>query len=227
MAATGGDGVTGLAQTVSERETLQGAHPSSRALSAAITGLVQEVFDQLISRGVRGLAICGVAEGDGVSFVAARLATALARSGVTTLLIDANLRAPGQRAHFPDAVEPTLGLIDLVSRPGVDPEAVIVPNVRPGLSVVFGGAPIPGVDDALSQSAFAGFVERCLRTFEFVVFDTPPANQTPDALRIARLAGYALLVVRRDQTFVSDLNHFIEELRDQGATIIGSLLNEG
>lgn len=191
-----------------------------------IAGLVQDVFDQLVSRGLRGLAVCGVAEGDGVSHIARSLATALGRAGVATLLVDADLRAHRDRSGDL-LLDPALpGLADLLVEPGRDPDATVQFNVRPGLSVLPAGLVTTSSADALSGPRFDVLMDRWLREFEFVVLDTPPGNQTPDALRIARLAGSAVIVVRRDQTFVGDLNLFIEELRDQGVTILGAVLNE-
>jgi capsular exopolysaccharide synthesis family protein len=208
-------------------EALIGNDGVPSRFAAAIDQLVQEVFDQLISRGVRALAICGVAEGDGVSEVAAALATALGRAGVSTLLVDGDLRPTSRRSSFASLAVAPVGLTDLLISPDADAEETIQFNVRPGLAVLLAGEPDPGVADALSGVRFATLMEGWLREFEFVIIDTPPANQMPDALRIARLAGYALLVVRRDETFVSDLSLFIQELQEQGVTVLGSVLNEG
>ena len=197
------------------------------ATEAAIIGLVQEVFDQLVSQGVRGLAVCGVAEGDGVSHIAANLAAALGRAGVSTLLVDADLRMHRQFAPVLGLTPSLPGLTQLLTTSGVDPDTTIQFNVRPGLSVLPAGEPVANGADELSKSRFGELMDRWLREFEFVVVDTPPANQTPDTLRIARLTGYAVVVVRRDETFVDDLSLFIEELRDQGVTIAGAILNQG
>lgn len=191
-----------------------------------ISGLVQDVFDQLVSRGLRGLAVCGVADGDGVSHIAQTLATALGRAGIATLLVDADLRAHRDRDQdiLSDPSRP--GLADLLIEPGRDPDETVQFNVRQGLSVLPAGRVTTTSADALSGPRFDFLMDRWLREFEFVILDTPPGNQTPDALRIARLAGHAVMVVRRDKTFVGDLNLFIEELRDQGVTILGAVLNE-
>ena len=214
----------GLRDDVGPAVSAAGAPP---ALATAITGLVQAILDELVSRGVRGLAICGVAEGDGVSFLSANLAAGLARAGLSTLLVDADICTPLQHILFDVSEGATFGLSEVLKSNSPDPDAGIRPNVRPGLSVLFGGEAQPGVPDALSGAAFASLMDGWLRSYEFTIVDTPPANRTPDALRIARLAGHALLVVRRDQTFVSDLSLFIEELRDQNVTVFGSVLNEG
>lgn len=191
-----------------------------------IAGLVQDVFDQLVSRGLRGLAVCGIAEGDGVSHIARSLATALGRAGIATLLVDADLRAHRDRGQD-ILLDPTLpGLADLLVEPGRDPDETVQFNVRQGLSVLPAGRVTATSADALSVPRFDVLMDRWLREFEFVILDTPPGNQTPDALRSARLAGHAVIVVRRDQTFVGDLNLFIDELRDQGVTILGAVLNE-
>jgi len=210
-----------------QREAAEVATADAGAPREAMISLVQEILDNFVGRGIRGVALCGVAQGDGVSFIAANLATALGRAGVSTLLVDANLRSPRQQDLFEMRASNAPGLADLLLQPSLDADAVIHADLAPGLSVLFAGEPSARAADMLSETVFADRVDGWLRTFEFTIIDTPPANLTPDALRIARLAGHALLVVRDGETFVADLNLFVDELRDQGVTVLGAVLNEG
>ena len=88
--------------------------PGSYALSADLVALENQVdaegeaFRALrthimarhVGEGRRALAVCAATTGVGCSFVAANLAVALSQIGVKTLLIDANLRAPGIEQYF-------------------------------------------------------------------------------------------------------------------------------
>ena len=66
----------------------------------------------------------------------------------------------------------------------------------------------------------------CLRQFDVTVIDTPPANSSSDARLIGSVAGYSLIVARRDKSFVSDIKTLSDQLKSDGVRVIGSVLND-
>jgi len=65
-----------------------------------IRALRTHVMAQHVEAGRRALAVCEPAPKLGATFVAANLAVALAQAGVSTLLIDGNLRSPAMHHLF-------------------------------------------------------------------------------------------------------------------------------
>jgi capsular exopolysaccharide synthesis family protein len=191
----------------------------------AIRLLRTQVMSQHVAAGRRALAICGAVDGSGVSYVAANLATALAQVGLKTLLVDANLRNPRIDGIF--GIDPGgPGLTTYLALEASRPERVVYPDVLPNLSVIPAGPPVGRPQELLSGARFRLGVDILLREYDIVLFDTPASNESADALTIAGLVGYALIVARRDKAYVSDIQSLSEQLGAARAIIIGSVLNE-
>jgi protein-tyrosine kinase len=198
--------------------------PSQVKAGETLIGLAEAVIEHHVAPGRRGLAVCGASAGTGVSFVAANLAMGLARGGVTTLLVDANLRRPAIEGLIrPPA--PGQNLYDVLEgRAPLDLD-VVHPEVLPQLSVVYAGEGETPPSELLASDRFRDFALMCLRDFRCVIFDTPPANRSPDARIIASVAGYALLVAQNGRSYVDDLSTLTQQLEQDGIAIIGSVLN--
>lgn len=196
----------------------------SRRGGDVITALAYEIMDRHVRLGRRGLAVCGAARGAGVTFVAANLAVALAQLGVSTLLVDTNLDAPGLEKLITPP-EPSLGLSDLLVDPAVSIGAAVRPHVLPGLSILYAGGVRDTEADGLSGDRFREIVRRCLRDHELTIFDTAPANRSTGARLVGGAAGYALLVARSGLTFADDMSTLTAQLAQDEVSIVGSVLN--
>jgi protein-tyrosine kinase len=199
--------------------------PSQMKEGEILVGLAQNVIEHHVALGRRGLAVCGASSGAGVSFVAANLAMALARGGVTTLLIDTNLHRPA----LEDLIRPPSpapGLYEVLE--GRAPSSLDVAriDVLPQLSIVYAGRGEAAPSELLASERFRAFALTCLRDFPCVIFDTPPANRSPDARAVAAVAGYALLVAQKHRSYFDDLSTLTEQLEQDRVTVIGSVLND-
>jgi protein-tyrosine kinase len=192
----------------------------------AIEALATEVIAKVLDAGRRGLAICGVSEGVGVTFTAANLAVAISRAGVPTLLIDGNMRHPTlQRIIAPSDERP--GLSELLGGKGdISLADVLCPEVLPNLSLIYAGAVAPDAAELLAGDAFRSLVRGCLRDYALTIVDTPPANRWADARIICKLTTYAMVVARRDATFIDDVATLAGELKSDGITLVGAIMNQ-
>jgi len=186
--------------------------------------LRSNLLSQHISRRRRALTVCSPSAEAGCSFVAANLAYVMAQAGVNTLLIDGNLREPGvhkfiSSEHYGPSLSECLA-DDTLSLAGS------IKRVQPSLSVLYAGN--AGIDaaDRLGSSVFRGLIAQCLRDFDLTIVDTPPSSESADARRIAAVTHYALVVTRRDRTFVKDVRVLLDELTADGAEAIGTYLND-
>jgi Mrp family chromosome partitioning ATPase len=186
--------------------------------------LRSNLLSQHVSRRRRALAICSPAADAGCSFIAANLAYVMAQAGVNTLLIDGNLREPGLHQFIScDDYGPGLGecLAD-----DTLPLASAIKRVQPSLSLLYAGSAGFGVADRLGSSVFRGLIAQCLRDFDLTIVDTAPSSESADARRIAAVTHYALMVARRDRTYVKDFQVLLDELTADGAEVIGTYLND-
>jgi capsular exopolysaccharide synthesis family protein len=191
----------------------------------AVRLLRTQIIAQHVGAGRRALAVCAATDGSGVSFVAGNLAAALAQVGIKTLLVDANLRSPRLDSMF--GVDPNgPGLSTYLTLQANRPERVIYPNVLPNLSLLTAGPPVARPQELLSGARFKAGVDILLREFDVTIFDTPAANENADALSVAGLVGYALLVARRNHGFTNDVSALARQLAAARATVVGSVLNE-
>ena len=184
-----------------------------------------QIIAQHLGAGRRAFAVAGATDGAGTSYVAANLAAALSQVGIKTLLVDANLRSPRIDSIF--GIDPNgPGLSTYLSLEVNRPERVVYPNVLPNLSVVPAGPPVARPQELLSGARFRTGVDILLRQYDVALFDTPATNENADALTVAGVLGYALIVARRNHAFVKDVQVLAGQLAASRATVIGAVLNE-
>ena len=141
------------------------------------------------------------------------LATALARSGRRTLLVDADIRRPNLYRLAGLPLGPGLAEV-LTDAAGI--EAVILPGPEAGLSVLPAGAGTispADADRALDGPGLARILARLAEEFDVVVICAAPLGRTGDALGLARLAEVAVLTVTLFRTPTTVLTEAVAELR--------------
>lgn len=191
----------------------------------AIRLLRTQIIAQHVKSGRRGIAMVGPVEGVGCTFMTANLAAGLSQVGVKTLVVDCNMRSPRVDQVF--GLDPNApGLSSFLSLQVARPERVVNANVLPNLSVITAGPPVMLPQELLSSNRFRDGVNTLLREFDLVLFDTPPANSSADALTVGGVVGYALLVARRDHSYFRDVTTLVTQLNSTRCAVIGSILNE-
>lgn len=202
----------------SELVTLAEGRPAE---AEAIRTVRTHIIARHIDDGRRGLVVCGPTPGVGCSFTAVNLAVALSQVGISTLLIDADLRKPSLEAFIRPEMVPG-------AKPDADRSPIdrVHPEVLPNLSLLYASDLAVDEEDLLGGDRFRKLMERCLRDFEFTIVDTPPASESSDALRVASVIGYALVVARTHATLIRDVTALAKQLQEDGARVVGSVLNE-
>ncbi len=209
--------------SVSDEVVVVSDPASPRAESLRL--LRTQIIAQHVGAGRRAFAVTGATDGAGATFIAANLAAALSQVGIKTLLVDANLRNPRVDGVF--GIDPNgPGLSTYLSLEANRPERVVYPDVLPNLSVVPAGPPVARPQELLSGARFRTGVDILLRQYDVAVFDTPATNENADALTVAGVLGYALVVARRDHAFVRDMQTLSAQLAASRATVIGAVLND-
>ncbi|HEV2365929.1 MAG TPA: CpsD/CapB family tyrosine-protein kinase [Caulobacteraceae bacterium] len=199
------------------------SEPFGKAAEAVRT-LRTHVMAQHLREGRRALAVCAPNDGVGCTFVAANLAVALSQVGVRTLLVDADMRDPGiDRIVAAPAGLP--GLAQCLASPDMNFAECIDAEVLPDFSVIHAGGAAPNPQELLGSERFGELMDFCLRDFEATIIDTPAANACSDARRVGTVVGYALLVAGRDRTFVEDVRTLAAQLEQDGARVVGTVLN--
>ena len=229
-----------LRATVAEPTPLPSAEPGSFSISNELVTLRPEVSGaaeamralrthivaQHVEKGRRALAVCAATAEVGCSVVAANLAVGLSQIGVKTLLVDANLRHPHVDRLFVPS-EPVEGLAQCLMSDSHSFGDFIETDVLRDLSIMFAGAVPENPQELLSTGRFEDLMNFCLREYQMTVLDTPPANICSDSRRVSTVAGYSLIVTRRNKTLVNDVKTLIGQLEGERAHVIGTVLTEG
>lgn len=195
------------------------------AEAEAIRTIRTHVVARHVEDGRRGLAVTAATSGVGCSFSAANLAVALSQGGTATLLIDCDLRSP-QIEHFVRPSHASAGLKQYLAAPDARIGDYIHHEVLPNLSIMYAGGIAENAQELLASDSFKRLIERCLRDFEFTVIDTPAAKTVADAMRVSSVVGYALIVAKAHETRSSDVAILARQLQQDGAEVVGTVLNE-
>jgi capsular exopolysaccharide synthesis family protein len=153
--------------------------------------------------------------------VAANLAVALAQSGLSAILVCADLRW-GQAHRFLglDANEGIIGVID--RRAFVD--NVLVPTAVPGLEVLPAGGPALDTGAVLQRPAFRTMLGVVIDRADFVVITAPPVLAGADAQVLADLADLTLVVADARRSTRAQLRTAMRELAPVHDKIVGCVL---
>jgi protein-tyrosine kinase len=170
------------------------------------------------------LAVVAPRAGSGSSVVAANLAIAFAQLGERVLLIDANLRRPAQHNLF--GIGPVEGLSALLAGRNKFRDSLRVVEPFGSLAVLCAGANPPNPHELLSAVGFAYLVETAPAAFDIVIIDAPPLLEYSDGQVIAARAGGCVLVARRHESSLTDMEDAKLQLEPTGAAIVGVVLND-
>lgn len=142
------------------------------------------------------LVVSGMGEGAGSSFMALNLAAAFAfDQAKTALVIDCNLRKPAM--HSTLDIIPETGLTDFLEDPDYDISKILYPTGIPRLRLIPAGSRRESADEFFTSFRMRQFLKAIRQRYpdRFIVLDTAPITDSPDARILAELCDYAMLVV--------------------------------
>jgi tyrosine-protein kinase Etk/Wzc len=139
---------------------------------------------------------------EGKTFCAINYASALARQGVRTLLVDADLRRPRLTRTFAakDSIARDLqGLTDCLSGQASF-SSVCRDTGVPGLHLMGAGHRAPKPAELMGGESVRRFLDEALESFEQVVIDSPPISAVSEALIIGRHVHSICMILRTGST---------------------------
>ncbi len=188
---------------------------SIRSLRASL-GLLGKAEDR------RTFLFTSALSGEGKSFSAANYAISLAQQGLSTLLVDADLRRPTlSNIFFGD--EGRKGLTEiLIGRGTLDlAQKTRVPN----LSIISAGGLSPNPAELLSGSGFPNVLEEAVKRYDRIVIDSAPLIPVSDTLLLAPHVQSICLVVRAASTSRRVVLRACRALKDIACKPAGVIFN--
>ena len=190
-----------------------------------LRALREELIGRWIKRSDGGNALSIVSPGrrEGRSYMAANLAVVFAQMGMRTLLIDADMRHPSQRALF--GLDGHNGLSAVLSRRG---DGTAIYQVAPFeyLSILPAGVQPPNPHELLAREEFARLISRVQSQADVVLVDTPAGSECADAQSVSVATRGALMITRKHSTRGAYLASFDARLREAQVNVVGTVLNE-
>jgi succinoglycan biosynthesis transport protein ExoP len=171
---------------------------------------------------VRCLMITSACGGEGKTTLSLQLAARCADAGLSTLLIDADLRG-SSLGEILDVAD-SLGLSDVL-RGLIAAEDAIVGLPMPGCHLLPAGSSLENPGRLLQGRQFREVLDRLRGRFDMIIIDTPPLLPVPDALTMGRYVDGAILATRHDTSRTSLLERAQRLLVTAHIPLLGIAIN--
>src|SRR5690625_2370192 len=176
-----------------------------------------------VDNDLQTLLITSSTPAEGKSMTTANLAVVYAQQGKKVLLIDADLRKP--TVHYTFRLNNLNGLSNVLINESTLEEAVNKSDIE-HLDVLTSGPIPPNPAELLASNRMRDVLQHAKKTYDFIIFDTPPALAVADAKILANIVDGTLLVVRSGSTETEDALKAKEMMSDTDAPILGAVLND-
>lgn len=170
--------------------------------------------------------------GEGKSYVSANLAAAFAQLDKKVLLVDTDMRKGRQYSLF--NLRPRPGLSNFLSGV-VDKDFVgekdnienyIQETEVENLYLISAGSVPPNPSELLVSKKMKNIIDSLIESFDIIIFDAPPCLIVADALIMARLVDFNILVSAQNVTRMEDLNKAKTAIENVGGKLAGVVLNK-
>lgn len=160
--------------------------------------------------------------GEGKSTTATNLAIALAQTGQTVCLVDADLRRPMVNDYL--GLDKSAGLTTaLIGATNI--HDLLQPWGEDSLFVLTSGQIPPNPSELLGSTAMMQVIDDLEAHFDAVIIDAPPILPVTDAAVLSQNVGGVIVVVGTQKVKQNELGKSIEALNLVGAKILGVVLN--
>lgn len=161
-------------------------------------------------------------ENEGKSVVAANASISLAQNGKKVLLVDINLKKPVIHKYFKLKSNPSIAHY-LFRKKELDEiiRVSLIQNLDLITSIEFPQNP----SVIVKSERLKNFVELIKQRYDYVIFDSSSLCDLKELTEIAQIVDITILVVRANQTKISDLKKAEELIKSTGVTNINIVLN--
>jgi capsular exopolysaccharide synthesis family protein len=160
---------------------------------------------------------------EGKTLTAANLAIAVAATGQSVCLVDADLRKPALSTLF--GLDPDLPGVSNVLTDGGNVDELVRHWGSKNLYLMASGPAPDSPSELLGSPRTARLLDELRARFDVVILDSPSLMPVTDGALLAALAGGALLVVGAGRVETRELRRSVELLEAAGASVIGALFN--
>ena len=171
---------------------------------------------------IRSIVITGSVPNEGKSTAALELAKAIATSGKTVLLVEADMRRRTMASLL--GVHASAGVYAVLSDQ-VDLRDAVVGTQTPNLYFLDTEPNIPNPADIISSKRFAKLLQVLEERYDYVLLDTPPVGTFVDAAILSSMVDATVFVVRENFAKRDEIVNAFNQLKKADANVIGTVLN--
>ncbi len=161
--------------------------------------------------------------GEGKSTFSLCYARLMAKSGLKVLLLEADLRRPVVHARLNIEGDLT-NLVSVLEQTGPTTQQLYKDEAS-GLHIL-GGKGHPDPQKLFSSEKFTGLISWARDNYDLVVLDTPPVMAVSDSIVLSHHVDAVLYVVQWETTPKKSVESGINQLREAGATIAGTVISQ-
>ena len=170
--------------------------------------------------------------GEGKSYITANLACAFAQINKKVLIVDTDMRKGRQYTLFNLRPRPGLsnylsGVVDQdFAGDKLNIENYIQATDIDNLYLISAGSVPPNPSELLVSNKMRNIIPTLKQKFDVILFDAPPSLIVADALIIARIVDFNILVCAQNVTKIEDLNKAKLAIENVGGKLAGVVLNK-
>ncbi len=214
-------------------------HSSPRLPSRLIGGSSQDAYRTLVlaesvdatrtmllhlarSESAQVVMVTSATAGEGKTSLSCHLAASMARMGLKTLLIDADLRNPTTHRLFEIAND--AGLSELLMGEA-DLSLVVRPTAVSGLSLLPAGIWDGRISRALAQGQVRVLFNRLRKEYDFILVDSSPVLPVADTLLFGQVVDGVVFSVLCDVSRLPSIYTAIQRMAALGIRNLGAIVN--
>lgn len=172
---------------------------------------------------VKTITITSCNPGEGKTTTVYKMAKSMAKSGISTLIIDADLRKPTLMRHV--VGRKYMGLSNVISG-NRQPDDVIQKSDTENLYFISSGPRPPNPAELLGSDKFKECLEVLKEKFDVVIIDTPPLGSVIESAVIASQTDGTIIIIESNSTDYRSAQRVKEQLEKANARILGVVLNK-
>ena len=177
----------------------------------------------IVDKDLKSFLVTSLAPGAGKSTISSNLAATFASQGKKVLLVDTDMRKPTIHKIF--RLRNNEGLSTLITTK----EAVISDYIEKtefeNVFILTSGATPPNPAELISSKRMGQLIKEMEKTFDLVIFDTPPVLAVADSQIMAGKVDGTLFVIRKGVDTKEQIQTVHERMNSVNANVLGAIYN--